>query len=169
MTVTIDGVTLGHPTYNQNRADIAAAFPTLCNSAGAVGYFRIDTTTLTNGMHTIVWLVYDNQNRGDGIGSRFFTVQNGGGTAAPEADVPLVASPIKGSEHVIEVDELGRIELPLGAISSDRLPIGSRLKAGVFYWQLAPGFLGDYTINFRRPDGTPIKLKIKVRPAGAQN
>ena len=25
-TVTVDGVTLGHPTYNQNRIDIATAF-----------------------------------------------------------------------------------------------------------------------------------------------
>ena len=46
------------------------------NSNGAVGYYYIDTTTLTNGIHTIGWLVYDNAGRGAGIGSRFFWVQN---------------------------------------------------------------------------------------------
>jgi hypothetical protein len=82
MTVTIDGIIRGHPTYNQNRSDIATLFPGLCNSNGAVGFFYIDTTTLSNGVHTIAWVAYDNQGRGDGIGSRYFTVQNTGSIAA---------------------------------------------------------------------------------------
>ena len=39
-------------------------------------YFFLDTTTLSNGMHTIGWLVYDDLGRGEGLGSRFFWVQN---------------------------------------------------------------------------------------------
>src|SRR5579872_2772760 len=74
--VTVDGVTLGHPVYNNYRQDIAGAFPGLANTNGAVGYFILDTTTLANGRHTIGWLVYDNAGRGDGIGSRFFFVNN---------------------------------------------------------------------------------------------
>ena len=76
ITVTVDGVTLGHPVYNQYRSDIATGFPGYANANGAVGYFSIDTTTLSNGIHTIGWLVYDNNGKGAGIGSRFFWVQN---------------------------------------------------------------------------------------------
>ena len=58
--VYIDGVPVGHPTYNQFRSDIAALFPGFNNSGGAVGYFMIDSTTLSNGVHTISWGVTDN-------------------------------------------------------------------------------------------------------------
>ncbi len=76
ITVMVDGVAVGHPTYNQYRSDIANFFPGLANSNGAVGFFYLDTTKLTNGVHTISWVVYDNQSRNDGIGSRYFTVEN---------------------------------------------------------------------------------------------
>jgi hypothetical protein len=76
ITVMVDNVAVGHPTYNQYRSDIATFFPGLANSNGAVGFFYLDTTKLTNGVHTISWVVYDNQGRGDGIGSRYFTVEN---------------------------------------------------------------------------------------------
>jgi len=76
ITVMVDGVAVGHPTYNQYRSDIANFFPGLSNSNGAVGFFYLDTTKLTNGVHTISWVVYDNQGRNDGIGSRYFTVEN---------------------------------------------------------------------------------------------
>jgi hypothetical protein len=76
ITVYIDGVPKGHPVYNNYRVDIATDFPGLQNSNGAVGYFRIDTTKLTNGLHTIEWSVTDNAGHVTGIGSRFFTVQN---------------------------------------------------------------------------------------------
>ena len=76
ITVMVDNVAVGHPTYNQYRSDIATFFPGLANSNGAVGFFYLDTTKLTNGVHTISWVVYDNQGRGDAIGSRYFTVEN---------------------------------------------------------------------------------------------
>ena len=76
ISVTVDGVTLGHPVYNQYRSDIANGFPGFANSNGAIGYYYLDTTTLSNGLHTIGWLVYDNNGHGAGIGSRFFWVQN---------------------------------------------------------------------------------------------
>ncbi len=63
ITVLVDGVTLGHPTYNQYRADIATDFPGLANSNGAVGFFCLDTTTLADGMHNIAWVVTDNGGR----------------------------------------------------------------------------------------------------------
>jgi hypothetical protein len=79
--VLIDGVAVGHPTYNNYRSDIAALFPGLCNTGtpgagGAVGYFTIDTTTLTNGVHTIAWVARDTSGAATGLGSRYFTVAN---------------------------------------------------------------------------------------------
>jgi len=76
--VVIDGaVQGGHPTYNQFRSDIASLFPGYANSNGAVGFFRINTTTLLNGLHTISWNVTDNNGHAQGIGSRYFMVANG--------------------------------------------------------------------------------------------
>lgn len=49
---------------------------------GAIGFYVMDTTLLTNGVHTIGWAVFDSASRNDGIGSRFFTVVNGGGGSA---------------------------------------------------------------------------------------
>jgi hypothetical protein len=191
ITVLVDGVTLGHPTYNQYRADIATYFPGLANSNGAVGFFYLDTTTLADGMHNIAWVVTDNGGRQDGIGSRFFSVLNSGvgGTAAPAESEPAVS--MEGANRTpqvnqqlaplvidndgtasLEVDELSHIELPLGATSgyllvgSQRtaLPIGSTLQNGTFYWQLGPGFLGDYPMVFDRPDGTAVSMRVRVQP-----
>jgi hypothetical protein len=64
--------------YGDLRTDIAASFAGFSNGTNSGGASYLDTTTLSNGMHTIGWLVYDNCGRGDGIGSRFFTVLNGG-------------------------------------------------------------------------------------------
>jgi hypothetical protein len=77
INVYIDGVMVGHPTYNNFRADIAALFPGLANSNGAVGYFILDTRTLTNGVHTIAWVITDDAGQTSGVGSRYFRVQNG--------------------------------------------------------------------------------------------
>jgi hypothetical protein len=74
--VFVDGQPLGHPVYNQFRPDIAGLFPGLANSNGAVGAFILNTTTMTNGLHSIAWSVTDNGGRIEGIGSRLFTVAN---------------------------------------------------------------------------------------------
>jgi hypothetical protein len=63
--------------YGDLRTDIAASFAGFSNGTNSGGASYLNTTTLSNGMHTIGWLVYDNCGRGDGIGSRFFTVLNG--------------------------------------------------------------------------------------------
>lgn len=75
--VYVDNVLVGHPTYNNFRADIAALFPGLANSNGAVGYYLLDTRTMTDGVHTIAWIIRDDQGQAAGVGSRFFRVQNG--------------------------------------------------------------------------------------------
>ena len=63
ITVIVDGTPLGPVDYNHERPDIEALFPGFQNTAGpngAIGFRVIDTTTLTNGLHTISWTVTDN-------------------------------------------------------------------------------------------------------------
>ena len=74
----IDSGSLTPVNYADLRTDIAGFFPGFSNGAGAGGAYYLDTTTLTNGTHQIGWFVVDNCGRADGIGSRFFTVLNGG-------------------------------------------------------------------------------------------
>ena len=189
ITVILDGVAMGHPTYNQYRTDIAALFPGLANSNGAVGFFILDTTQLANGLHSIAWVVSDNAGRQDGIGSRYFNVLNGGAIAAPQKLEPVASTdvdqgfqinrepdqPVQTADGTmsVEVEELDRVLLPVDSTSGylvvageqNSLPIGSTLKDGIFYWQLGPGFLGDYFFVFNKTDGTELHLKLTVQPA----
>jgi YVTN family beta-propeller protein len=193
ITVVIDGVPVGHPVYNNFRSDIANLFPGYANSMGAVGFYHVNTTTLANGVHTISWNVFDNLVRGEGLGSRYFNVVNtGGNVAAPEDVIPDVATaervtlrhgldatsqpdPIvqdADDGYSITMEEVGHIELHLGAASGHMLvqgephslPTGSTLKGGVFYWQPGPGFLGEYTMQFERPDGSSIPVRVNIVP-----
>jgi PKD repeat protein len=85
--VWVDGVKLGHPTYNIYRPDIASLFPGYANSNGAAGYFEIDTTAYDNGVHTIQWTATDSGGNTDGIGSRYFIVQNIGSSQSSSAAI----------------------------------------------------------------------------------
>ena len=88
ITVMVDGAALGPVDYNHERPDIETLFPGFQNTAGAngaVGFRVIDTTTLTNGLHTISWTVTDSLGITEGIGSRFFTVTNGAGAPVTAA------------------------------------------------------------------------------------
>jgi uncharacterized repeat protein (TIGR01451 family) len=195
MTVVLDGQLAAHPTYNNFRSDIATLFPGYANSMAAVGFFHLNTTTLANGVHTISWNVFDSAGHGEGLGSRYFNVLNtsaGSSEAAPEdvisesatndgvrlrngLDVDGETQPVTPDPdgvYAITMEEVGRIELHLGATSGNMhvldethsLPIGSTLKGGVFYWQAGPGFLGEYTMQFERPDGTRIPVRVNIVP-----
>jgi len=83
--VCVDGMWLGNPVYNIYRPDIAALFPGYANSEGAGGYFYLDTTLYLNGIHTIQWVAWNSSNHSDGIGSRYFTIQNPGSTTGHKA------------------------------------------------------------------------------------
>lgn len=80
--VWVDGIKLLHPEYNRYRSDIATLFPGYANSNGAVGFYYIDTTNYSNGVHTIQWQVSDNAKNTDGIGSRYFQINNTGSARA---------------------------------------------------------------------------------------
>ncbi|MDQ1350892.1 MAG: hypothetical protein QG657_1194, partial [Acidobacteriota bacterium] len=129
--------------YNGPSAGIAALFPGLKNSGGPTGYFQFDTTTYTNGLHSISWIVTDDGGNSEGIGSRFFSIYNttGGDAAKSPAratgtDSSRVAmstvkknfnpgSDAQQSEMIpieqaqtpsfVEIRELQRIEIPVGS------------------------------------------------------
>ena len=154
ITVLVDGSPVGNATYNNYRADIATLFPNRANSDGAVGYRVIDTTLLSNGVHTISWIVTDSQAVSEGIGSRYFTVSNGASavTAASAANVtnidvdaaPLNRSAVSGrrgfdleapwtsysanerGRTVVRGEELDRFELALGSNERERGRAGGR-------------------------------------------
>ncbi|MCP4216104.1 MAG: agmatine deiminase family protein [bacterium] len=86
ISVIIDGLSPGNPTYNIYREDVAGLFPGYANSGGAFGYLNIDVSDYENGLHTIHWTVSDNAGNTDGIGSRYFSISNSGPT--PQRRVP---------------------------------------------------------------------------------
>ncbi|MCX6546029.1 MAG: M12 family metallo-peptidase [Acidobacteria bacterium] len=91
---TVDSLPAALVNYGDARSDIASSFPGFLNSTNASGSYYVDTTALTNGRHQIGWLVYDTCGRGDGIGSRFFNVLNGGARGSgsdPTVGAPLMA------------------------------------------------------------------------------
>jgi hypothetical protein len=145
-----------------------------------VGFLHVNTTTLANGVHTISWNVFDNLGRGEGLGSRYFNVLNTGGPVAAPEDVidetvarePDAVAPDADGSYSVTMEEVGHIKLHLGAATGNMLvqgepqglPTGSTLKGGVFYWQPGPGFLGEYTMQFARPDGTKIPVRVSILP-----
>jgi len=77
----------------------------------------------------------------------------------------------------VQMPELGRLELRLGAVERGYLvangtlrdlPPGSRLDAstGVFTWAPGAGYIGTYRLTFIRADGQ-IPVDVTVRPAAA--
>ena len=184
--VFVDGVPLGRPLYNYFRRDVFDLFPGYANRDGAVGAFPIDTTKLADGLHTIAWSVQDDAGVTGGIGSRFFTVQNGGAPNGPAvAGLSRDANPALGIEvscdHEIEMEETGRIAFSFkvpegmtvigwGETEERRLPAGSTLDpaAGIFSWIPGPGFLGRYVLHFAAADGRrfgpSLELAVTIIP-----
>jgi hypothetical protein len=90
----VDGVVVGRPFFGQCRGtngtnlpppgtcndDIAQTFGlgfrNLSEGRGAIGSYLLDTTTLTNGLHEIVWRVTDSNGAVQGIGGRLIYVRN---------------------------------------------------------------------------------------------
>jgi uncharacterized repeat protein (TIGR02543 family) len=102
LMVYVDGTSIGNPSYNHYRADVATLFPGLANSIGPVGFKIIDTTTLSNGLHTIVWTATDSAGVTSGIGSRYFRVANGAGSIGV-GTVAAAASAAVSDESIASV------------------------------------------------------------------
>jgi hypothetical protein len=189
ISVVIDGVPGPHPTYNQARSDIATLFAGYTNSANAIGFYYLDTTKLPDGVHTISWNVFDNAGRGEGLGSRFFTVANGGSAATAVAPValngtrggiiryrtghdlsvrPRILKRSVENRYLIQIGEMDRLELhlPVGTSIADPPP-GSTLdtNTGIFYWGTAPGLLGRYELIFNGPEEIRVAVTVGGVPA----
>jgi hypothetical protein len=83
--VIVDGMPIGNVDYNHFRPDVSTTFPGLANSGGPVGFRVFDTTALSEGLHTISWLVTDSRPATSGLGSRYFNVANSADAALPAA------------------------------------------------------------------------------------
>jgi hypothetical protein len=74
--------------------------------------------------------------------------------------------------YVIDMEELDRVEVRIGAseghllVAGERrsLPIGSTLRGGTFYWQAGPGFLGEYELVFERLGAEPVRVRVVIHP-----
>jgi hypothetical protein len=148
--VSIDSGPLQPVVYGDVRSDIAGGFPGFSNTSAAGGHFIFDWSTLTNGPHTIGWLITDDCNRADGVGSRFFNVTNGSLTAASVTtgvsaltaaaeddlllargygELPVILEAGPGGSRTVEVPQGDRIEIrpPHGYHSAYQLgPDGQR-------------------------------------------
>jgi hypothetical protein len=72
----IFGNTTPQPSL-QTRIANPTKFRNLDAGRGAIGAYVINTTGLSNGLHSIAWSVSDSAGRNEGIGSRNFVVVNG--------------------------------------------------------------------------------------------
>jgi hypothetical protein len=146
--IWVDGIPLGHPVYNQYRQDIAALFPGYNNSAGAVGYYYLETGKYENGVHTIAWSVTDNAGNIDGIGSRYFTIQNTGTSAS---DRSLAVPGVQWSDL-----NVGMERIPIDHVQPLRIRKGYNLniEPEVIY----PDDSGNITIEIKELERVEIHL-----------
>jgi len=107
INVYIDGALINNVIYNLYRQDIAELFPGYANSNNAWGYLDINTGYYSNGIHTIYWIATDTGGNSDGIGSRYFNIQNTGnalvqskGKCTPYNAGSIDAMPTRFSEPI---------------------------------------------------------------------
>jgi hypothetical protein len=122
ITVVVDGVAVGHPGALGARADIQALFPGYANTNNAVGGFPLDTTAYVDGLHTIAWVVTDSAGETKGIGSRYFTIDNGSGGSLVQsiaADASAAdSSPLPDAGAAVRVRRGDDENAPLEAVPS---------------------------------------------------
>jgi hypothetical protein len=101
--VYIDGQKIGNATYNVYRKDIADLFPGYANSNAAMAIFDFDTSAYENGIHTIQWTATDTGGNTDGIGSRYFTIQNSGfsGQSLQKSRTHIHAASMSGTPGIL--------------------------------------------------------------------
>ncbi len=150
ITVYVDGVWLGHPHYNMNRPDVAGLFPNYLNSAGAGGYFYIDTFQYSNGIHSIYWIARDNAGNTDGIGSRFFMVNNPSSTDLASVAAASQVSRVSGGR-------MPRVDLSDWTTNVDNIPVEPTESVGVI-----KGFHQNEPQKIFPDDNDSISIDIKA-------
>jgi hypothetical protein len=129
INVHVNGVNIGHPSYNIYRSDIAALFPQCANTNGAAGYFYLDTTAYENGVHTIQWTARDSSGNSDGIGSRYFSISNTGTSTSSKQSHQTNATP---QTPILNISQIAHIPVDYS------LPV--RVKNG-FKEEIEPRFI----------------------------
>jgi hypothetical protein len=105
----------------------------------------LDTTAYANGVHTIQWTARDTAGNSDGIGSRYFTIQNTGADAkASEVRIQMSENRIEPSG--IEVDTTGPVLIQKG------------FEGGNFDDPVYADDSGKYSIQIRELEPLAIKL-----------
>jgi hypothetical protein len=130
--VYVDGTLVGPvATYNVPRPDVKAYFPGLANSDGPEARLMIDTTQFADGVHTIAWGVVDDKGSAEGIGSRFFTVQNGSASQVQRVDTSQAASVVQ-KMPVLPTDVWSRhgVDDTARAVRAGRDASGGRIVRG---------------------------------------
>jgi hypothetical protein len=154
ITVFVDGVARGNVVYNNFRSDIAQLFPGYDNSNGAVGYYVLNTTQLANGTHTIAWTVQDDQGRTEGIGSRFFTVQNGSSALTSAAvQSSTVASAVHGESMGQRAETLATVPPEYSIVE-----VKKAVSADPFPELAFPEMTGEVLVQARETE--PIEVRL---------
>jgi len=182
INVFVDAVSQGHPSYNHHRSDVAALFPEYENSDGAGGLFSIDTTTYHDGVHTIYWTAQDSAGNTDGIGSRYFTINNTGDRSAPQAANHHKTHPHSYQHRYFNVSQLVDIPIddvePIGitrGFREDIPPKSKQAEEGVFTITIKElerlvidlsstrELIGGYMISGNRLDPLPIGSTLDLK------
>jgi hypothetical protein len=151
ISVIVDGVNLGHPHYNVYRPDIASLFPGYANSEGALAYFDVDTTTFSNGVHTIAWSAEDNAGNVDGIGSRYFSIRNTGSRRSSNSARDKMSP-------VIRPEDLGNLPVDNSLPAAIKKGYGAELEPG----NIIPGEAGVNRVELRELERIKIRLSNAV-------
>jgi len=159
INVYVDGINLGHPVYNVYRQDIANLFPDYTNSSGAAGYFYLDTGAYANGVHTLQWTVADNAGNTDGIGSRYFSIQNTGTTNPGKR----LQNRIQSKKCYAWKSQL--LEIPLNDSEPIEIKRGFMSEAG--RQSINPGESGTFLVDIRELDRIEIHLSANSPGEGS--
>ena len=137
VNVYVDGNLVGAPSLWNTRSDLQMLFPASSypGIGTALGIYGLNTTTLTNGIHTIFWIATGTGPSGtSGIGSRFITVSNGSDTLGAAAagantsgviaangtlDVPAAAAARIASPQMLD-SEVAAAPADLGSVPGRR-------------------------------------------------
>jgi len=117
--VYIDGELKGNvDEYGNYSASVAEMFPGYVNTDNSYGHYFIDLGSYENGVHTIQWTAYDSEGVGEGIGSRYFNIQNTGGAQA-EARSRVESMGMVSSLTSIPENSVGYVGVKRGYVGAD--------------------------------------------------
>jgi hypothetical protein len=161
INVYVDGVNIGHPNYNVYREDIAALFPGYANSNGAAGFFYLDTTAYGNGVHTIQWVAADSAGNTDGIGSRYFTINN----------TTISTAGAQAAGGIFPYNRISGTGLPISSLNLVKQPLPLELKKSRYTRDGAAPALTSDTGEIHKVTGKelmPLEVSLGDNISGVQ-